>query len=76
MGTSSGASSRKSACASPVRYFFIKDRIEQGDIALEYLPTAKMIADMLTKPLQGEHFRTRTGSTYGDGMIRHPGTRL
>jgi len=41
-----------------VRYFFIKDRIEQGDIALEYLPTAKMIADLLTKPLQGEQFRT------------------
>ena len=40
-----------------VRFFFIKDRIDQGDIALEYLPTAHMLADILTKPLQGEHFR-------------------
>lgn len=48
-----------------VRYFFIKDRIEQGDIALEYLPTAKMIADLLTKPLQGEQFRTLCAALLG-----------
>ena len=41
-----------------VRYFFIKDRIEAGDLRLKYLPTAEMIADILTKPLQGEQFRT------------------
>ena len=48
-----------------VRYFFIKDRIEHGDIALKYLPTAKMIADMLTKPLKGEHFRTLRAALMG-----------
>jgi len=36
----------------------IKDRIEAGDLRLKYLPTAEMIADILTKPLQGEQFRT------------------
>lgn len=41
-----------------VRYFFIKDRIEAGDLRLKYLPMAEMIADILTKPLQGEQFRT------------------
>ena len=36
-----------------VRYFFIKDRIDQGDIVLEYLPTDKMIADMLPSHFWG-----------------------
>jgi hypothetical protein len=40
-----------------VRYFYLKDRIDQGELSLSYLPTAEMVADILTKPLQGEHFR-------------------
>jgi hypothetical protein len=40
-----------------IRYFFVKDRIDAQEIALEHLPTGDMIADMLTKPLQGEKFR-------------------
>ena len=40
-----------------IRYFFIKDRVNSGDLKLEYLPTSEMIADILTKPLQGEAFR-------------------
>ena len=40
-----------------VRYFFIKDRMEKGEIKINYLPTSEMIADILTKPLQGELFR-------------------
>ena len=39
-----------------IRYFFIKDRIENGDIKIEYLHTKQMIADFLTKPLVGELF--------------------
>jgi hypothetical protein len=39
-----------------VRYFFIHDRIEKDEIVLEYLPTEEMIADILTKPLQGALF--------------------
>ena len=40
-----------------VRYFFLKDRIQQGELNIQYLPTGEMVADILTKPLQGEHFR-------------------
>jgi hypothetical protein len=40
-----------------IRYFFIKDRIESGELQLEFKPTLEMVADILTKPLQGEHFR-------------------
>ena len=40
-----------------IRYFFLHDRITTGDIAIIYLPITDMIADILTKPLQGELFR-------------------
>ena len=40
-----------------VRYFWIKDRIDTGELELKYLATKDMIADILTKPLQGELFR-------------------
>ena len=39
-----------------VRYFFIKDRIDAGEIEVKYMPTDEMIADILTKPLQGKKF--------------------
>ena len=40
-----------------VRYFFTKDKVESGELMIEYLPTEEMVADLLTKPLQGELFR-------------------
>ena len=39
------------------RYFWIKDRLENEGIEVEYCPTEKMIADFFTKPLQGALFR-------------------
>ena len=40
-----------------IRYFFVTDRIKSGEIKLEYKPTGEMVADVLTKPLQGALFR-------------------
>jgi len=40
-----------------VRYFFIKQAIDNGVIVLQYLHTEDMLADILTKLLQGEKFR-------------------
>ena len=40
-----------------IRYFFIKDRVDQDEIKVKYLSTSEMISDVLTKPLQGEVFR-------------------
>jgi hypothetical protein len=40
-----------------IRYFFVSDKVENGDIDIEYMPTESMLADILTKPLQGAHFR-------------------
>jgi hypothetical protein len=33
---------------------FVKERIQNGDIVLQYLPTTDMPADMLTKPVGRE----------------------
>jgi hypothetical protein len=40
-----------------VRYFFITDRISKGEVRVEWCPTKEMVADFLTKPLQGSVFR-------------------
>eukprot|EP00975_Prorocentrum_lima_P005592 1214074-Prorocentrum_lima.AAC.1 len=36
-----------------IRYFFVKDKIDNNEVKIKYLPTDKMIADFYTKPLQG-----------------------
>ena len=48
-----------------VRYFFIKEKIEEGEIEVEYTPTLQMLADMFTKPLQGELFRVMRTKVLG-----------
>jgi hypothetical protein len=40
-----------------VTYFFIKDRVNNGDITIKHCPTGEMSADHFTKPLQGALFR-------------------
>ena len=49
-------SAGKRSKALNVRYFFISDQIEQGNVVVEYQPTGEMLADFLTKPLQGSAF--------------------
>ena len=39
------------------RYFWIKDRLKSEEVQVVYCPTAKMVADFFTKPLQGNLFR-------------------
>jgi len=54
---------RKGKSTSPrtrhvnIRYFFVHDRINSGEVAVEYLSTDDMLADVLTKPLQGGRFK-------------------
>jgi hypothetical protein len=51
------ASSSKRTKHIHIRYFFITDRIDKGDLSLVWCPTADMIGDFMTKPLQGAKFR-------------------
>ena len=44
------------------RYFYVKDRVDNKEIAIVWCPTDKIVADYLTKPLTGEkfhHFRLK-----------------
>ena len=40
-----------------IRYFFVKDRVDKGELVIQYCPTLDMLADYFTKPLQGSLFR-------------------
>jgi hypothetical protein len=40
-----------------IRYFFVTDRIKNGELRVEYCPTGDMVADFFTKPLQGAQFK-------------------
>ncbi len=47
-------SSSKRTRAINIRYFFLTDQIEKGNLTVEYCPTEGMVADYMTKPLQGK----------------------
>jgi hypothetical protein len=51
------ASSSKRMRHINIRYFFITDQVNMKEVAIEWCPTKKMVADFLTRPLQGSHFR-------------------
>ena len=40
-----------------VRYFFIKDVVDSGMMEIVHAPTEEMVADFMTKPLQGSKFK-------------------
>jgi hypothetical protein len=40
-----------------VRQASVKDQVDSGDLAVQYVPTGRMLADVLSKPLQGTLFR-------------------
>ena len=39
-----------------IRYFFVTDQVEKGNLTIEYCPTDEMLGDFMTKPLQGSKF--------------------
>ena len=51
------ASSSKRTKHIHIRYFFITDRIANGDLNIEWCPTGEMVGDYMTKPLQGTLFK-------------------
>ena len=54
------ASSSKRTKHIEICYYYVVDRIAKGDLSVVWCPTDKMIAEFLTKPLQGKvfnHFR-------------------
>ena len=70
------ASSSKRTKHIAVRYFFITNRIQMGEAGIEWCPTEDMVADFMTKPLQGSTFtRFRDlimGAVSMKDMVRKP----
>jgi hypothetical protein len=50
-------SAGKRSRALNVRYFFLADQVEKKNLRIEYCPTDNMVANYMTKPLQGHKFR-------------------
>ena len=52
-----------------VRYYFVNQFLENGEMKIKYCPTDEMVADILTKPLQGEQFKILAMKLLG--YVRH-----
>lgn len=64
--TNGSSSAGKRSRALNIRYFFVTDQVQLGNVSIEYMPTDEMWADYMTKPLQGEKFRKFRGLILGD----------
>jgi hypothetical protein len=51
------ASSGKRTRHFNIKYFYITDLIQRGEVQIEYCPTDDMLADYMTKPLTGVKFK-------------------
>jgi hypothetical protein len=49
-------SSTKRTRALNIRYFFLTDEVEKGNLIIKHCPTDEMVGDFFTKPLTGEKF--------------------
>lgn len=39
-----------------IRYHFLKEKVAEGEVKLEFVPTSEQVADIFTKPLPKEVF--------------------
>ena len=52
-----------------VRYHYIQDMVQKGDVKLKYVPIEEQVANVLTKPLahvKFEYFRANIGIVWKD----------
>ena len=61
------ASSGKQTRAINIRYFFLHDQQEKGNLTVKYCPTGEMIGDFMTKPKQGRGFKRFRNDVMGLG---------
>jgi hypothetical protein len=53
-----GKSSSERTRHMNIRQFWITEKVKEGILTVEYLPTERMFANILTKPLQGGQFQS------------------
>ena len=39
-----------------IRYHFVREKVEDGHVAIEYYPTLNMLTDLMTKPIPAVQF--------------------
>jgi hypothetical protein len=61
------ASSGKRTRHINIQYFFITDRVNMKEVEIVWCPAKEMVADFMTKPLQGSHFKIAQ-SNHGYGF--------
>ena len=67
------ASSSKRTKHINIRYYFITDRINNGELQVEWCPMGDMIGDYMTKPLQGALFKKFRDMIMGVVPAQDPG---
>jgi hypothetical protein len=67
--TNGKRSSSKRTRALNIRYFFLTDQVEKGNLLIEYCPTKEMIGDYMSKPLQGQLFKKFRDLIMGDTFV-------
>jgi len=68
------SSSTERSRALNIRYFYLTDQIEKGNIEVHCCPTDKMVADYHSKPLQGKPFNFFRQQLLGHDIIPIPFT--
>ena len=48
-----------------MKYYFITDRVQHGEVVVEHMPTEQMWIDVNTKPKQGRPFRVDRSAIMG-----------
>ena len=51
-----------------VRQCYVRERVQAGEVVVQYVQTHRMLADALTKPLQGSLFRMMTSWISGENQ--------
>ena len=64
-------SSSQRTRAMNICYFFITDQFKRGNMQIEYCPTKTMVADFMTKPLQGAQFKKFKKEIMGKQIVLH-----
>ena len=52
-----------------IRNFFVKEKLDDGEVVIRWIRTELMIADVLTKPLQGATFKAFTDLLTGEMVL-------
>jgi hypothetical protein len=68
-------SSGKHTLHISIQYFFNTDRVNMKEIEIKWCSTKEMVADFMTKPLQGSHFRRLQNLIMGMASIKKAKTQ-